>query len=110
MSNTVTFDKTKVKARLSARTSMAREALAQQVLKDSNYFIPMDSGDLMKSGVIASRGKEVTWNTPYAKAQYHGLPNKSKDSNPNATMKWFEAAKALWLKRWELIAKKAFNV
>lgn len=107
MSKTVVnFDKTRVKTRINVKTGLAQMSLAQQVLKDSNYFIPKDSGDLEKSGVIASTAKEVTWSTPYARAQYHGLPNKSKDKNPNARWKWFEAAKALKLKDWIALVKK----
>ena len=105
----VTLDQAKIKARINIKKGVAQMALAQQVLKDSNYFIPKDQGTLEASGVIASAGREVVWSTPYAKAQYHGLPNKSKDSNPNASMKWFERAKALWLKRWVLIAKLAYR-
>ena len=105
----VTLDKAKIAARITVRKNMARMILAQQVLKDSNFFIPKDQGTLEASGITASGGKEVIWNTPYAKAQYHGLPNKSKDMNPNASMKWFERAKALWLKRWVLIARQVFR-
>lgn len=105
----VTLDKNRIKARINLKKGVAQMALAQQVLKDSNFFIPKDQGTLEASGITASGGKEVTWNTPYAKAQYHGLPNKSKDLNPNASMKWFERAKALWLKRWVMIAKAVFR-
>lgn len=105
----VTLDKNRIKARINLKKGIAQEALAQQVLKDSNYFIPKDTGDLERSGVIHSRGREVVWNMPYARKQYYEGPNKSTDRNPNAAMKWFERAKALWMKRWELIAKKAFH-
>ena len=105
----VTLDKARIAARITVQKNMARMILAQQVLKDSNYFIPKDQGTLEASGVITASATEVIWNTPYAKAQYHGLPNKSKDSNPNASMKWFERAKSLWLKRWVLIARQVFR-
>jgi hypothetical protein len=107
---TVTLDLHRIKAKINLRKGVAQMALAQQVLKDSNFFIPRDSGDLEASGVIASNGSEVTWNTSYARAQYHGLPRKSKDSNPNASMKWFERAKSLWMQsRWLKIVKAVFH-
>lgn len=105
----VTLDKNRIKARINLKKGMAQMALAQQVLKDSNFFIPKDSGDLEASGVIHSSGKEVVWAEPYARKQYHEGPNKSKDRNPNASMKWFERAKAIWYKRWVLIAKLAYR-
>ncbi len=108
-STVVTFDKTTIKAKLNVQSGKARMILAQQVLKDSNFFAPMDSGDLIKSGVTSSIGDEITWNTPYARAQYHGLPNKSTDMNPNASMKWFEVAKAKWAKSWANLFKRGLN-
>lgn len=103
------FDENKAITKLEGVTEKAQFLLDQQVLKDSNFFIPFDSGDLEKSGVIASGGGEVQWSTPYAKRQYYEDNNKSKDSNPNARYKWFEFAKASKLKVWEAIAQNEFN-
>lgn len=79
---------------------MRQDALDIQVLKDSNFFIPKDEGTLEASGVIASQGGRLEWNAPYARKQYYEFPNKSKDTNPNARMRWFEEAKAAWLHVW----------
>lgn len=81
-------------------TERRQAALDIQVLKDSNFFIPKDEGTLEASGVIASGGGKITWNTPYARTQYYERPNKSLDTNPNARMKWFEVAKSTWLNLW----------
>jgi hypothetical protein len=80
----------------------AQTALDVQVVKDSNYFCPVDEGTLQRSALTASRfgSGEVQWDIPYAHAQYWGLPNKSKDINPNARMKWFEEANTLYAKDW----------
>lgn len=102
----VEFDPAKVKARLDGQLGKAQMELDQQVLKDSNYFIPKREGYLERSGIVASEGGYVEWNMEYAKRQYHGLPNKSLETNPNARMKWFEAAKAIWLKRWTDLVQK----
>jgi len=75
-----------------------------QILKDSNYFCPMDVGTLKTSAKIEQPG-EIVWDQQYAKAQYYGKPNKSKDKNPFARMKWFEEAKVLHKEEWLKIAQ-----
>lgn len=49
------------------------------------------------------------WATPYARAQYYGLPNKSHDKNINARMKWFEEAKIRNAGNWQHTAQEALN-
>jgi hypothetical protein len=85
--------------------------LTNQVLKDSNYYIPFDTGNLKKSGILSTKLNEgvIKWQTPYAHAQYYGLPNKSKARNPNACQKWFEVAKSKNLTTWEKIANDEFS-
>ena len=64
----------------------AQAPLDAVVLADSNFFVPIKTGTLQKSGIINTRigSGEVTWRTPYA----------------HACAKWFEAAKARWLEKW----------
>ena len=98
--------------RLRKRMESIQPAFDTQVLKDSNYFAPMDTGNLKASGVTGSQiGSGIlVWNTPYAKKMYYGVGyNFSKDSNPNARAKWFEEAKAQHLKSWEGMANRAYN-
>lgn len=91
--------------------SHAVAVLTNQVLKDSNYYIPLDTGSLKNSGIISTKLNSgfVTWRTPYARAQYYGLPNKSKEYNPNAACKWFEVAKSKNMAQWEKLANDQFN-
>ena len=105
---TVEFDTAKALRLRKAALGQAQAALDVQVIKDSNYFCPMAEGTLQASALTASEiGKgRVLWATPYARAQYYGLPNKSKDKNPNARMKWFEEAKARNREAWLLLAQK----
>jgi hypothetical protein len=86
-------------------------ALDNQVLKDSNYYAPQDVGTLIDSGINFTQpgSGEVEWSTPYVRMQYYEAPNKSTDKNPNARMKWFEAAKAEKLSIWEKIANDEYN-
>src|SRR5690625_154463 len=67
------------------------------VLKDSNYYIPMDYGYLEESGVMHSKiGEgELYWKTPYARRLYYNPQYSfSTDKNPNARGLWYEVAKA----------------
>jgi hypothetical protein len=103
----VTFDVAKALAIRKNKIKGAQAALDTQVLKDSNYFCPQAEGDLIKSSIAQSRIGEglLIWATPYAHAQYYGLPKKSLDVNPNARMKWFEEAKVRHLEDWRALTK-----
>lgn len=89
--------------------SAAQVALDQQVLKDSNFFIPFDTGELMRSSLRHSKIGEglIVWNTPYARRLYYNPQyNFSKDVNPNAQGLWFEAAKAKHYHEWVKLAQR----
>lgn len=94
----------------------AQAQLDQDVLKDSNYFIPFDTGHLRDSSLIHTRigSGKIVWKTKYAKYQYYGVDfNFSHDVNPNASSLWFERAKSLhkkdWLKDMKLKYRRYFN-
>lgn len=98
------FSDAAAKARISAAIHKAQMKLDQQVITDSNFYCPLKTGTLQKSAVISTviGSGLVAWKTPYARRQYYGVDfDRSKDPNPNATAKWFEAAKAHRLKDWE---------
>lgn len=109
MSVQVEFDATAVGDRLKARLARVQAVLDIQVLKDSNYYCPDAEGTLMRSGIVESGGGAISWNTPYASKQYHFFENKRKDKNPNASIKWFERAKATKLKEWEAMVNREYN-
>ena len=98
-----------VLTRMERLTDKAQFLLDQRVLADSNQFAPHDKGTLEESGIIASEGGEISWDTPYTRYQYYEAPNKSKDVNSRATMKWFEVAKRLYKKIWVAVAQKEFD-
>lgn len=88
----------------------AQVALDIQIAKDSNYYCPVADGTLRSSVMRSDFGSgELVWDTDYAEKQYYGFPNKSKDTNPSARMKWFEAAKAAKKKQWEELAGDRFD-
>ena len=98
------FDEAALMRRFHKGASLAQMRLDQQVITDSNYYCPLKTGTLQRSAIIGSviGSGTVRWVTPYARRQYYGVGfDRSKDPNPNATAKWFEAAKAHRLKDWE---------
>jgi hypothetical protein len=88
--------------------SLAQKQLDSIVLTDSNRYVPFVSGELRDSGTVGTDlgSGEVRWIAPYARAQYYGLPNKTKTFNPNAVGQWFEAAKAAHKTNWINAAKQ----
>ena len=124
---TIDFNVAKIASKIKAHIGTLQPVLDMQVMKDSNYYAPMDTGNLQASAitgtyfehptkaltmpilqsgqmsVTAGKGK-VVWNTPYAKKMYYGVGyNFSKDSNTNAQAKWFEKAKATKIGNWRKI-------
>lgn len=97
-----------IESKVLEATKKAQFALDQQVLKDSNYFIPKDTGELERSSIRFSRPGEghIEWNTPYARRNYYGVNfSFSKDSNVNSSALWFEEAKARYVTDWARIVE-----
>lgn len=108
----VDLDKGKLKSKTDRAKKAAQAQLDQDVLKDSNYFIPKQDGYLERSGILHSRIGEghIEWRTPYARRLYYNPQyNFSKDVNPNARGLWFEAAKARNKERWTQRARRAYG-
>lgn len=107
----VNLDSIGIKNRLNGATERAQAKLDAQVLKDSNYYCPMDTGMLQKSAILSTviGSGVIRWNTPYAAEQYYSKPNKSHQKNPNASCKWFEVAKAKNLKNWIRLVNDEFS-
>lgn len=104
------------------RFEKAQAYLDNRVLTDSNRYIPIDSGDLKRSGntgtVIGSG--EVIWASPYAHYMYTGLDmiqegtlnrhwaeryshkeyNGKKLTYSQGGKEWYEQAKAEYLASW----------
>lgn len=92
--------------------SKTQYILDEQILKDSNYFIPMDTAYLQQSSLRASEiGKgRLRWDTPYARRLYYNPQyDFQTDVNPNASGLWFEKAKGLRSAEWERLANITFQ-
>ena len=112
MKVTVEWDLKKTGQKIERRLDNSQKFIDFQIIKDSNFYCPEDVGTLQDSALLASDiGSGVLeWNTPYAQPMYYGEGfNFSKDKNPNAQAKWFEAAKAAKKKEWERIANAKYN-
>jgi len=108
----VKINQNQVRKKVNTGIDRAQFALDQQVLKDSNYFIPEREAYLKDSGVAHSQIGEglVAWQTPYARRLYYNPQyNFSKDKNPNAQGLWYEVAKALYRGHWESVAQRAYD-
>jgi len=109
MSNKLKMDINKIYKTKLKILNVLEHDIAEQILKDSNKYIPVDSSKLRDSGKVEK--KNVIWDTPYALKQYYEIPEKTSVNNTNATWRWYETAKAKhggdWLK---LAHKRGMNV
>lgn len=104
----IRVDAPAIEGKVIEATQKAQFALDQQVLKDSNFYIPKDTGELERSGIRFSRPGEghIEWNTPYARRLYWNPQYEfSTDVNPNARGVWFEEAKARHVTDWARIVE-----
>lgn len=89
--------------RFDPRFSRAQKFLDNQVLQDTEPYVPMLSGTLAGSGIrgtVIGSGK-VIYNAPYAKKTYYLLgANFNKEQHPLASAQWFEKSKAVKKKAW----------
>ena len=115
-------------AKFTAKADRARETLANEVMKDTDKFVPKLTGSL--SGRTRVSDSQIVYPGPYARYLYHGklmvdpktgssyarkgstktLTGKSINvakSNPMAQTEWFEASKAINLDKRKRVFAKA---
>jgi Minor capsid protein len=108
----VRIDRNRIRGRFRNGINAAQIVLDNQVLKDSNYYIPYREGYLERSGVRRTNpgNGKVIWDMPYARRLYYNPQfNFSKTAHPNAQGLWFEAAKAKKRAAWIRAAKEALK-
>lgn len=108
----VRVDTNQIESKVMEATQKAQFALDEQVLKDSNFYAPEDTTELIRSGVRFSEPGtgHIGWDTPYARRLYYNPQyNFSKDVNVNAQGLWFEAAKAAHLVDWKRIIEQTMK-
>lgn len=106
------WDISKVRTKHDRAQKSCQISMDENVLTDSNYFIPLDTGNLKGSArrnTVIGSGK-VKWGGPYARRLYYNPQyNFRKDKNPNAGGLWFERAKSLHKQKWIREAQRIYN-
>jgi len=76
----------------------AQRFVDSEILRLSDPFIPMQTGMLIKSGILGTDvgSGEVKWIAPYAKAQYYSPRTPGSETGPLRGPYWFERMKALY--------------
>lgn len=96
-----------------ANVNKARYVTANQMMADMDQFVPYKVGTLSQSAHINANGSQITYTTPYAKAQFYGIingapvRNYTRSEHPMASKRWDLRAKALYGQQWAEIAKKS---
>lgn len=80
-------------------------ALVNQAMSDMEQFVPKDRPEepLRQSVHATSDGSEITYSTPYARAQFYGIINGHPVHNyttPGTTKRWDLKAKSMFMSSW----------
>lgn len=101
----------------------ATYALAEQMLQDSEKFVPYSGGSIQSAGGLRESGKVVkgesgimylVWDTVYALYQWFGIRKDGSHpvrnyTTPGTGKLWVEEAKKRYGSRWQDIINKAFK-
>lgn len=80
-------------------------ALANQAMSDMMQFVPKDRPEepLRQSVHTTADGSQITYSTPYAKAQFYGIINGypvHNYSTPGTSKRWDLKAKSMFMDSW----------
>lgn len=124
MSVIVKTNKQKWRDTINQASGTAAYALAEQMLADSEKFVPYSGGSIGSAGGLRESGHVVrgedtgayylVWDTVYALYQWFGIradgTHKVKNYTTSGTGKqWVEKAKEQYQDRWRDIAQKDFT-
>lgn len=76
----------------------AQRFVDSEILRLSEPYIPMQTGMLIKSGLLGTDvgSGEVKWIAPYARAQYYRPGAPGRETGPLRGSLWFERMKAAY--------------
>ncbi len=124
MSVIVKTDRAKWINAINKAKDKAAYALAEQMLADSEKFVPFSAGSSQSAGNLRESGKVVkgessgrfylVWDTVYALYQWFGVRAAGTHrvrnyTTPGTGTQWVEKAKAQFSERWQKIAQKEFS-
>lgn len=93
--------------RLESLIDKGKYALANQVLQDSNLFVPKRTGQLRRSSYVTNSNSQIVWNTPYATKQYYEQATKYTTSGTGS--KWDLLAQSKYGASWSSIVGRAMK-
>jgi hypothetical protein len=101
----------KILSRFGGRISKGLLALKGQIAADTAPYVPRVTGDLEHSVKPSDTTSDpfLRWNIPYARRQYYGQFQHSKQAHPRATRLWFNVAKGVNRDRWKRVADRAIK-
>ena len=119
----VKTDRQKFNKVIGKAAGLAAYALAEQMLADSERFVPYSAGSSQSAGNLRESGKVVkgednsyylVWDTVYALYQWYGVRADGSHkvqhyTTPGTGKQWVEAARAQYEDRWQKIAQKSFS-
>lgn len=119
----VKTDRQKFHSVISGAAKLARYALAEQMLADSEPFVPYSGGSVQSAGGLRDSGKIVegekgaiyiVWDMVYALYQWYGIRADGTHKVTHYTTagtgkQWVETAKGQNGARWDSIAQKSFS-
>ncbi|MBC1892424.1 minor capsid protein [Listeria booriae] len=88
-----------------ANMKKCRHALANQVMSDSDQFVPALNYDLRNSAVVATDGSSIFYNAPYAKRQYKYKAKRYTTAGTGDH--WDEKAESKYKKTWGQVIVRA---
>jgi len=99
----------KILSKFGGRISKGLLALKGQIAADTAPYVPRVTGDLEQSIKPSDTTSAPTmrWNIPYARRQYYGHFQHSKQAHSRATRLWFQVAKGVNRERWKRVAERA---
>lgn len=119
----VKTDKAKWIGAINQARDVAAYALAEQMLADSEKYVPYSAGSSQSAGHLRESGKVekgesgrfyLVWDTVYALYQWFGVRADGshrvrKYTTPGTGTQWVDKAKAAKMDNWQKIAQKAFT-
>lgn len=107
MATNVSIDIKGINEKIKKAKELAKDVVMIRVLEDSNQYIPLNTGDLLRSG--RRENDTVKWTIDYAHEQYYADYDPRRGINPNASRRWFEVARAKYLDTWVKAAQSMFG-
>lgn len=84
------------------RVISARRALANEIIKDTEDFVPYDTGALSSSATVLNDGKTIAYTADHAE-YVNNMPesyNFNRSTHTQATSNWVDASMTLNRDKW----------